>query len=84
MTAFRMPAEWEPHIRTWMVWPHRQEMWAPDLASVQRDYAAVARAIARFAPERIWDALEARLGELLLTKGRTPPSMRTPATPARS
>ena len=46
--------------------------------------AARARAIARFTPERIWDALEARLGELLLTKGRTPPSMRTPATPARS
>ncbi|WP_421881745.1 agmatine deiminase family protein [Pacificispira sp.] len=53
MTAFRMPAEWEPHIRTWMVWPHRQEMWAPDLTSVQKDYAAVARAIARFEPVRM-------------------------------
>ncbi|NUO43957.1 MAG: agmatine deiminase family protein, partial [Streptomyces sp.] len=21
MTDFRMPAEWEPHERTWMAWP---------------------------------------------------------------
>lgn len=49
----RFPAEWEPHARTWMVWPHRQAMWAPDLRAVQEDYAAVARAIARFEPLRM-------------------------------
>lgn len=49
----RMPAEWEAHSRTWMVWPYRPAMWAPDLAAVQADYAAVAQAIARFEPVRM-------------------------------
>lgn len=53
MTETRFPAEWEPHARTWMVWPHRQVMWAPDLDAVQTDYARLADTIARFEPVRM-------------------------------
>ena len=47
--GYRMPAEWEPHLRCWMMWPRRAEVW-PDMEATYRDYAAVAQAIRRFEP----------------------------------
>jgi len=47
--GFRMPAEWEPHSRTWMMWPSRTEVW-PDFQATKRAYAAVAHAIRGFEP----------------------------------
>jgi len=43
-----MPAEWEPHARTWMVWPERADNWRVNAAPAQAAFAVVARAIARF------------------------------------
>jgi len=48
--GYRMPAEWEPHNRCWMSWPHRPELWRGALKQTQRAYAAVAQAISRFEP----------------------------------
>ena len=50
--GFRMPAEWAPHIRTWMCWPCRAEVWGtPDGLLRARDATArVAQAIAGFEP----------------------------------
>lgn len=47
-----MPAEWEPHQRTFMAWPCRDALWgsAPALERARLAYAAVARALARFEP----------------------------------
>ncbi|MCA1690189.1 MAG: agmatine deiminase family protein [Actinobacteria bacterium] len=45
-----MPAEWEPHARCLMAWPARAELWGERLAPAERDYAAVARAIAAREP----------------------------------
>lgn len=28
--GYRMPAEWEPHARTWMGWPERPDNWRED------------------------------------------------------
>ena len=47
--GFFMPAEWQAHLRCWMMWPHRREIW-PDLAETYIEYARVAHAIARFEP----------------------------------
>ncbi|WP_307818185.1 agmatine deiminase family protein [Janibacter endophyticus] len=53
MTSWRMPAEWEPHERTWMAWPSagytlgETEAEADEARST---WAAVARAVARFEP----------------------------------
>lgn len=46
--GFRMPAEWEPHAQTWMVWPERPDNWRLNAAPAQAAFAAVAKAIARF------------------------------------
>ncbi|MCP5410856.1 MAG: agmatine deiminase family protein [Alphaproteobacteria bacterium] len=48
-----MPAEWEPHARTWMCWPCRAELWGDGMDAAKRAHAAVARAIARFEPVTI-------------------------------
>ncbi|WP_200954871.1 agmatine deiminase family protein [Rhizobium sp. Root73] len=62
-TGFRMPAEWEHHERSWMMWPARAGFW-DDIAATRRDYAAVAHAIRAFEPVtmavRPEDAAEAR------------------------
>lgn len=47
--GYRMPAEWTPHERTWMMWPCRAEVW-DDMAETRRAYAAVAHAIRQFEP----------------------------------
>lgn len=48
--GFRMPAEWETHSRTWMVWPERPDNWRLGGKPAQAAFSAVARAIARFEP----------------------------------
>jgi agmatine deiminase len=57
--GLRMPAEWEPHLRCWMAWPHRADLWGASLPETQQAYAAVARAIAAFEPVTLVAAPEA-------------------------
>ena len=45
-----MPAEWEPHERTLMAWPCREELWGALLEDARRDHAACASAVAAFEP----------------------------------
>jgi len=48
--GFHMPAEWEPHARTWMLWPQRPDNWRLGAKPAQRAWVQVAAAIARFEP----------------------------------
>ena len=48
--GFRRPAEFEPHERTWMSWPHRADLYGERLAQVREAYSKIARAIAGFEP----------------------------------
>jgi agmatine deiminase len=48
-----MPAEWEPHAGTWMLWPERPDNWRDQAAPAQRAFAAVAAAIAKSEPVTI-------------------------------
>ncbi|WAC28412.1 agmatine deiminase [Ancylobacter sp. SL191] len=48
--GFRMPAEWEPHAGTWMIWPERPDNWRQGAAPAQAAFVAVASTIARFEP----------------------------------
>lgn len=48
--GFRMPAEFEPHAGTWMVWPERPDNWRLGAAPAQQAFAAVAAAIAEAEP----------------------------------
>lgn len=48
--GYRMPAEWEEHSRTWMLWPFRADVWRENARPAKAAFAAVAAAIARFEP----------------------------------
>jgi agmatine deiminase len=45
-----MPAEWEPHAATVMIWPSRADLWVDRLDAACAEYAAVANSIAAFEP----------------------------------
>ncbi|MFI1256579.1 agmatine deiminase family protein [Streptomyces netropsis] len=46
----QMPAESQPHLRTFMGWPPAGPIWGPDTAAVREDVAAIARTIAEYEP----------------------------------
>jgi agmatine deiminase len=42
-----MPAEWEPHASTWLVWPQRESDWPGKLELIPWVYAEIIRALTR-------------------------------------
>lgn len=48
--GFHMPAEFEPHAGSWMLWPERPDNWRDNARPAQRAFVEVAKAIARFEP----------------------------------
>ncbi len=48
--GFAMPAEWQPHQCCFMAWPTRRSLWGELFGQAKKDYAEVARTIARFEP----------------------------------
>ncbi|MFC7531911.1 agmatine/peptidylarginine deiminase [Actinoplanes sp. GCM10030250] len=63
----RMPAEWEPHRRTWMSWPTRNATFqdAAELAAARTAWAAVANTIQRYEPVSMLVNLGDDTGDLL-------------------
>jgi agmatine deiminase len=68
MAGFRMPAEWEPHLATYMTWPHNLETWPGKFDPVPEQYAAVAAGLSRFETMRLLvvDAAAAEQARALL------------------
>ncbi len=48
--AWRQPAEWDEHEATWLAWPWAGHLWEARLEAAQREWTALAQAIA-WAPE---------------------------------
>jgi agmatine deiminase len=48
--VFRKPAEFEKHARTWMIWPHRKDLYNKRLAPMQEEYLEIVAAISQFEP----------------------------------
>ncbi len=51
--GYRFPAEWEPHLATWLSWPHNRESWPGKFAPVPGIWARLARLLAEFEPVNI-------------------------------
>lgn len=49
-SGFRKPAEFDRHERTWMIWPHRQDLYGTKLDAVQREHRNIVEAISQFEP----------------------------------
>ena len=48
--GFRMPGEFEPHARCWMLWPERPDNWREAARPAQLAFVRLATAIAEFEP----------------------------------
>jgi agmatine deiminase len=48
--GFWMPAEWETHTQTWMLWPVRTDTWRNGAKPAQQAFVDVATTIASFEP----------------------------------
>jgi agmatine deiminase len=48
-----MPAEWEPHLATYLVWPHNLDTWPGKFELIPPIFAQMAAALAHFEPVRI-------------------------------
>lgn len=46
--GYRMPAEWEPHLGTWVSWPHNRDTWHAGLEEIERFYVCMISALAPF------------------------------------
>jgi agmatine deiminase len=66
--GFAMPAEWEPHARTWMAWPCRAPIWGDNLGAAREAYAEVAQSIGGFEPVTMI-AKPKQIAEVSLTTG---------------
>jgi agmatine deiminase len=53
LSSYRMPAEWEPHLATYLVWPHNLETWPGKFEPIPPLFAQMVAAIAHFEPVRI-------------------------------
>lgn len=45
---FRLPADFEEHLSTWLIWPYRLDTWYDEAKPARRAYANVANAISEF------------------------------------
>ncbi|WP_374574678.1 agmatine deiminase [Phenylobacterium sp.] len=70
--GFRMPAEWEPHVGCWMLWPERSDNWRNGAKPAQHAFAAVAAAIAQGEPVTVC----ASPGEYEVAREMLDPSIR--------
>ncbi len=48
-----MPAEWEPHLASYIVWPHNLDTWPGKFEPIPPVFARMAAAIAHFEPLRV-------------------------------
>ncbi len=53
LASYRMPAEWAPHLATYLVWPHNLETWPGKFEPIPAVFAQMAAAIAHFEPLRV-------------------------------
>ena len=49
--GFRMPGEFEPHKRIWMIWPERPDNWRNGAKPAQEAYKNIATVISKYTPE---------------------------------
>jgi agmatine deiminase len=64
MASYRMPAEWEPHLATYLVWPHNRATWPNKFEPVPEAFARIAAALSQRESVRILIKDEAAADEV--------------------
>src|SRR5438477_10751013 len=50
---YRMPAEWQPHLASYMTWPHNHETWPGKFEPVPAAFARIVATLSGFEPARL-------------------------------
>ena len=60
--GLRMPAEWEPHAATWVIWPHNPDTWPGCLDLAEQEFRTLVGTLATHEPVKmlIQDATHAQ------------------------
>ncbi len=53
LSSYRMPAEWAPHLATYIVWPHNLDTWPGKFEPIPPLFARMTAVIAHFEPVRV-------------------------------
>jgi agmatine deiminase len=53
LSSYRMPAEWEPHLATYLVWPHNLDTWPGKFEPIPPLFARMAASVGHFEPLRV-------------------------------
>ena len=64
LAAYRMPAEWAPHLACYLAWPHNRETWPGKFDIIPPIYAEMVAKIARFEPVRLMVPAEKQLDDV--------------------
>ena len=74
--AYRMPAEWEPHVSTWLAWPHYHGDWPGKFEPIPWVYTEIIRNLARHEQVELIvnDAPSERQARKLLERADASPS----------
>ena len=51
--SYRLPAEWEPHEATWLVWPQNESDWPGKLSSIRQIYRKIVKHLSESEKVRI-------------------------------
>lgn len=43
--GYRWPAEWEPHVATWLAWPHKEDSWPGKIERIPPVFVEMVRAL---------------------------------------
>ena len=65
LSNYRMPAEWEPHLATYLVWPHNLDTWPGKFEAIPPVFARIAAALAHFEAVRVLVRERAQFSEVL-------------------
>ncbi len=82
--SYRMPAEWEPHLATYIVWPHNLETWPGKFEPIPGIFAQMAAALSQFEPVRILIKdvrIEDEVGSMIRDAGGRPERIEMIAIP---
>ena len=51
--GYRWPAEWEPHVATWLAWPRKPETWPGKFEPIPGVWQTLVRTLAEFEPVHV-------------------------------
>ncbi|HEY4311221.1 MAG TPA: agmatine deiminase family protein [Pirellulales bacterium] len=70
--GYRMPAEWEPHVATWLSWPHNLESWPGNFGPIPGVWESLVRTLAPFEHVHVLAGAPGTLAEARSMVGNVP------------